>query len=121
MGARRAIVERYAKHLSAADLQRFAALSGGFSGRDIKEVCEHAERRWVAKLIRKEVSASRTHRRFPNTNSAYGTAQDHHKTGKENKEHPTAEKIPGSSRLLGTQSLTRDTTLEVDECDVGSY
>lgn len=56
--ARRAIVERYAKHLCAADLQRFATLSGGFSGRDIKEVCEHAERRWVAKLIRKEVSAS---------------------------------------------------------------
>lgn len=30
--------------------------SNGLSCRDIKEVCEHAERRWVAKMIKKEVT-----------------------------------------------------------------
>ena len=38
------------------DLARFASLSGGLSARDIKEVCEHAERRWVAKIIRQKTT-----------------------------------------------------------------
>ena len=54
--ARVAIVERYAKQLSQPDLARFASLSGGLSARDIKEVCEHAERRWVAKIIRQKTT-----------------------------------------------------------------
>ena len=32
----------------------------GLSCRDIKETCEHAERRWVAALIRKDVTAPDT-------------------------------------------------------------
>jgi SpoVK/Ycf46/Vps4 family AAA+-type ATPase len=27
----------------------------GFSGRNISDVCKHAERKWASKLIRKEV------------------------------------------------------------------
>ena len=48
-------MERYAKQLDPRDLDAFAAQSGGLSGRDIKEVCEHAERRWVSppRLVRK--------------------------------------------------------------------
>ena len=54
--ARRAIFGRYAKQLSDEGKDDFASASDGLSCRDIKEVCEHAERRWVAKLIKKEVT-----------------------------------------------------------------
>ncbi|CAM9690633.1 unnamed protein product, partial [Phaeothamnion confervicola] len=52
--ARAAVFDRYAKHLSEAELKQLAASSRGVSCRDIKEVCELAERRWASKLIRKE-------------------------------------------------------------------
>jgi len=53
--AREAILERYAQHLSKSEVQTFASAAVGCAGRDIKEVCEHAERRWASKVIRKEV------------------------------------------------------------------
>jgi|AntAceMinimDraft_5_1070358.scaffolds.fasta_scaffold112329_1 hypothetical protein len=48
--ARRAVVQRYAKQLSEAETSALADASNGLSCRDLKEVCEHAERRWVAKV-----------------------------------------------------------------------
>uniref|UniRef100_A0A7S2RX34 AAA+ ATPase domain-containing protein n=1 Tax=Rhizochromulina marina TaxID=1034831 RepID=A0A7S2RX34_9STRA len=53
--ARLAVFQRYAKQLPEDDARAFASAAAGLSCRDIKEVCEHTERRWVAKLIRKEV------------------------------------------------------------------
>lgn len=50
--ARQKVFGRYAKHLSAAELAQLADASEGYSCRDIKEVCENAERRWASKLIR---------------------------------------------------------------------
>jgi hypothetical protein len=50
--ARQAIFARYAKHLAGEELARLAEASGGYSCRDIKEVCENTERKWASKTIR---------------------------------------------------------------------
>jgi len=55
--ARDAVFARYAKQLSADDRAAFAEAAEGLSCRDMKEIAEQTERRWVAKLIRKEVTA----------------------------------------------------------------
>jgi len=52
--ARAIIFQRYAKQLSDSERWSLAELSEGFSCRDIKEACGHAERRWVSKMLRKE-------------------------------------------------------------------
>ncbi len=49
---RASIFQNYAKQLSAEDLETLARSSEGFSGRNIKDACERAERRWASKLIR---------------------------------------------------------------------
>jgi Holliday junction resolvasome RuvABC ATP-dependent DNA helicase subunit len=48
------IFQRYAKHLSQADLEELGKLSLDLSGRDIADICKDAERRWAAMYIRKE-------------------------------------------------------------------
>lgn len=47
------IFKRYAKQLSDGEVQELATQAQNFSGRDIKDVCELAERRWASKRIRK--------------------------------------------------------------------
>ena len=51
---RQAIFALYAKHLSDDERRGLAAGSGGASGRDLRDVCEAAERRWAARRVRKE-------------------------------------------------------------------
>ena len=48
---RAAIFSNYAKHLTEEELGVIAKSSGNLSGRNIKDVCEFAERRWARKLI----------------------------------------------------------------------
>ena len=55
--SRQAIFERYARHLTEQQLAELAGLSEGLSGRDIKNICEDAERRWAAKVLRGEVNS----------------------------------------------------------------
>ncbi|GAB5368490.1 hypothetical protein AAMO2058_001323800 [Amorphochlora amoebiformis] len=45
------IFAMYAKQLSDPELNRLAEHSDGFSGRDIRDTCAHAERDWGATLI----------------------------------------------------------------------
>ena len=52
--AREAIFALYARHLARDDVAALAADAGGASGRDIRDVCEAAERRWAAKRVRGE-------------------------------------------------------------------
>ena len=54
VAARAQIFSRYAQHLDEQELGKLAAdvLSRGMAGRDIKEVCQAAERRWASKIIR---------------------------------------------------------------------
>uniref|UniRef100_A0A7S3PKW1 AAA+ ATPase domain-containing protein n=2 Tax=Aplanochytrium stocchinoi TaxID=215587 RepID=A0A7S3PKW1_9STRA len=54
---RAAIFKCYAKQLSEKDRLSLAQQAIHFSGRDIKDVCELAERRWASKRIRKTESA----------------------------------------------------------------
>ena len=54
--ARVAILKRYAKQFSTQKetLHKLAESMEGFSCREMKEVCEHAERNWAARKIRGE-------------------------------------------------------------------
>ena len=47
---RQQILEQYAQHLPAQELQGLAALTSGCSGRDLRDLCEQAERHWAAKV-----------------------------------------------------------------------
>ena len=44
------ILRQYARHLSDAELLAVAAATPGVAGRDLKDVCEQAERRWASKV-----------------------------------------------------------------------
>lgn len=50
--SRKQIVARMTRHLSGLEQQKLAQRMAGFSGRNIRDVCEQAERRWAAKIIR---------------------------------------------------------------------
>ena len=48
----RHLYKHVARHLPEEVIENLAANAQGFSARDIKEVCLHAERKWAAKIIR---------------------------------------------------------------------
>ena len=52
--SREAIFARYAKQLDGGELKVLADKSAGLAGRDIRNVCEDAERRWAAFVLRGE-------------------------------------------------------------------
>ena len=54
--ARAQIFGLYAQHLAPDALSALGAASSGLSGRDLVDVCRSAERRWVCKLLKGEVS-----------------------------------------------------------------
>ncbi|KAJ0018713.1 hypothetical protein Pint_09789 [Pistacia integerrima] len=53
---RQEIAASYAKHLSKSDLIAFATVTEEMSGRDIRDVCQQAERSWASKIIRGQVT-----------------------------------------------------------------
>jgi len=55
---RASIFANYAVHLNEEELHILGDKSEGLSGRNIKDVCEHAERRWARKLIIKNEEIS---------------------------------------------------------------
>ncbi|KAK6932781.1 ATPase, AAA-type, core, partial [Dillenia turbinata] len=52
---RQEIAAQYAKHLNKSELIEFAKATEDMSGRDIRDVCQQAERRWASKVIRGQV------------------------------------------------------------------
>ncbi|KAJ7946341.1 P-loop containing nucleoside triphosphate hydrolases superfamily protein [Quillaja saponaria] len=54
--ARMGIIAKYAKHLTRSDIDEFAEITKGMSGRDIRDICEQAERTWASKVIRGQAS-----------------------------------------------------------------
>ena len=58
--ARSLIFARYARHLNQEGLSDLSQdiISGGMAGRDIKEVCQAAERRFASRVIRKQGKGS---------------------------------------------------------------
>lgn len=53
---RREIAAQYAKHLTESELDELAAVTEEMSGRDIRDVCQQAERSWASKIIRGQAS-----------------------------------------------------------------
>lgn len=49
---RQEIAAQYAKHLTKSELAEFAAATEDMSGRDIRDICQQAERHWASKIIR---------------------------------------------------------------------
>ncbi|XP_074270187.1 uncharacterized protein LOC141593129 [Silene latifolia] len=54
---RQKIAALYAKHLTVSELMEFAWATEGFSGRNIRDVCQLAERRWASKIIRSKAAS----------------------------------------------------------------
>ncbi|KAJ4976727.1 hypothetical protein NE237_001833 [Protea cynaroides] len=52
---RQKIAAQYAKHLKESELIEFSAATEGMSGRDIRDICQQAERHWASKIIRGQV------------------------------------------------------------------
>lgn len=52
---RKAIFQNYARQLAEADLEQLAQEAESFSGRNIKDVCEHSERKWASRLLRSNI------------------------------------------------------------------
>lgn len=55
---RAAIFGNYAKHLKKEELLEIAKHGKGLSGRNIKDICEYTERRWVRRIILKKLKPS---------------------------------------------------------------
>ncbi|BBH00697.1 hypothetical protein Prudu_010749 [Prunus dulcis] len=53
---RKEIAAQYAKHLTESELDELATATEGMSGRDIRDVCQQAERSWASKIIRGQIS-----------------------------------------------------------------
>ncbi|KAF4379233.1 hypothetical protein G4B88_022641 [Cannabis sativa] len=53
---RQEIAAQYAKHLTKSELDELTAVTEEMSGRDIREVCQQAERSWASKIIRGQAS-----------------------------------------------------------------
>lgn len=53
---RQEIAAQYAKHLTKAELAKLATTTEEMSGRDIRDVCQQAERLWASKIIRGQMT-----------------------------------------------------------------
>lgn len=53
---RMAILKQYAKQLSDEDIVKLATVTEGMSGRDLRDICEVAERHWATMIIQGQVS-----------------------------------------------------------------
>lgn len=60
LDTRVAVLALYAKHLSQEELKTMAEMSAGFSGRELLDVCEEAERTYAGHIVRESVSGNRT-------------------------------------------------------------
>ncbi|EXB77024.1 Cell division cycle protein 48-like protein [Morus notabilis] len=62
---RQEIAAQYAKHLPESELDELAAVTDEMSGRDIRDVCQQAERSWASKIIREQASTDGEHGLLP--------------------------------------------------------
>lgn len=62
---REEIAAQYAKQLTKSELNEFARNTEGMSGRDIRDICQQAERSWASKIIRGKVSKTGEHGILP--------------------------------------------------------
>ncbi|MCO5600730.1 hypothetical protein L7F22_054845 [Adiantum nelumboides] len=57
---REEIAAQYARHLTPDELTAIAASTEGMSGRDLRDICQQAERRWASKVIRTNANTPMT-------------------------------------------------------------
>ncbi|XP_057863249.2 uncharacterized protein LOC131071435 isoform X3 [Cryptomeria japonica] len=57
---REEIVAQYARHLNSPELATLSVATEGMSGRDLRDVCQQAERYWASKLIRGQIGEQST-------------------------------------------------------------
>uniref|UniRef100_A0A5B7BWY3 AAA+ ATPase domain-containing protein n=1 Tax=Davidia involucrata TaxID=16924 RepID=A0A5B7BWY3_DAVIN len=62
---RQEITAQYAKHLTRSELAEFATATEEMSGRDIRDVCQQAERHWASKIIRGQADKDTEHGSLP--------------------------------------------------------
>ncbi|CAA0817960.1 P-loop containing nucleoside triphosphate hydrolases superfamily protein [Striga hermonthica] len=62
---RAAIVAQYAKHLKKSETIELASVTEGMSGRDIRDVCQQAERHWASKIIRGQAEKNEEQNSLP--------------------------------------------------------
>ena len=72
------ILSQYARHLSKGELEQLAAATSGMSGRDLRDVCEQAERRWASKIIRHQVELPN---KLPILEEYLRAAKERHRVG----------------------------------------
>ncbi|KAG8385785.1 hypothetical protein BUALT_Bualt03G0081400 [Buddleja alternifolia] len=65
---REQIIAQYAKHLTKSDLAELAAVTDEMSGRDIRDVCQQAERHWASKIIRGQAPKTEEQGSLPSLN-----------------------------------------------------
>ncbi|GER52904.1 P-loop containing nucleoside triphosphatehydrolases superfamily protein [Striga asiatica] len=62
---RAAIVAQYAKHLKKSEMAELASVTEEMSGRDIRDVCQQAERHWASKIIRGQAEKNEEQNSLP--------------------------------------------------------
>lgn len=55
---RGSIFEKYVIHMTSDELKGLAELAEGLSGRNIRDICEMAERRWARRIVQEGIPAS---------------------------------------------------------------
>jgi len=95
---RQEIAAQYARHLSTPELATFALITEGMSGRDLRDICQQAERHWASKLIRGQVGEPSTHG-LPPIQEYMECAQKRQQTVL--KQHNEGQKIIGDSEHTG--------------------
>ncbi|KAL6562282.1 hypothetical protein OROGR_003289 [Orobanche gracilis] len=71
---REAIVAQYAKHLTKAEMSELASVTEEMSGRDIRDVCQQAERHWASKIIRGQAHKNEENSSLPPLHEYIGSA-----------------------------------------------
>ncbi|KAL6200921.1 hypothetical protein ACLB2K_024636 [Fragaria x ananassa] len=76
---RKEIAAQYAKHLTQPELDELTTVTEEMSGRDIRDVCQQAERSWASKLIRGLVPKDGDQIRLPPLPEYIASAMNRHK------------------------------------------
>ncbi|KAL4563000.1 hypothetical protein LXL04_027031 [Taraxacum kok-saghyz] len=76
---RQEIAAQYAKHLAKTELAELAAATEEMSGRDIRDVCQQAERRWASKVIRGQAQKDEDRASLPPLQEYIDSALERHK------------------------------------------
>lgn len=76
---RQEIAAQYAKHLAKTELAELAAATEEMSGRDIRDVCQQAERRWASKVIRGQTQKDEDGASLPPLQEYIESASERHK------------------------------------------